>query len=96
MKIFLAAALALCSSVSYASGVWVPFNQPQVVVQEQIITNTIVPIPHVPQPTVVYQLTPHVVFEKVTIRHRYVFREFEEVKIVPKTYWVPQHVIIYK
>lgn len=94
MRIFLAAALAFCSSISYASGVWVPYNQPQVTIQEQIITTTVVP--HVPQPTLVWQLTPHVVFEKVTIKHRYVFREFEEVKIVPKTYWVPQHVIIYK
>ena len=94
MRIFLAAALAFCSSVSYASGVWVPYNQPQLMVQEQIITTTIVPQP--PQPQVVYQLTPHVVFEKVTVKHRFIFREFEEIRVVPKTYWVQQPIIVYK
>lgn len=94
MRIFLGLALALSSTMCYASGVWVPYNQPQLMVQEQIITTTVVPEP--PRPVVVYQLTPQVVFEKITVKHRYIFREFEEVKIVPKTYWVPQHVIIYK
>lgn len=94
MKVFLGIALALCSSACYASGEWVPYNQPQVMVQEQIITTTVVPEP--PRPVVVYQLTPQVVFEKVTIKHRFIFREFEETKIVPKTYWVQQPVIVYK
>jgi hypothetical protein len=86
--------LASIGSTCYASGEWVPYNYPQLMIQEQIVTTTIVPQP--PQPQIVYQLVPHVVFEKVTIKHRFVFREFEETKVVPKTYWVNQPILIYR
>ena len=49
MRIFLGTVFALCSSVCYATGTWVPVNQPQVVVQEQIITTTVQPQVYVPQ-----------------------------------------------
>jgi len=90
MRIFLGAIFALCSSVCYATGTWVPVNQPQVVVQEQIITTTVQPRVYVPQLVIKYQLVPHVVLETTQVEKKYVFRTVTEVKTVPVTRWVYQ------
>jgi hypothetical protein len=89
MKIFLGIVLALLSSTCYGSGQWVPYNQPQVIVQEQQIVTTVVQ-PHVPQLVIKYQLVPHVVLETTQVERRYVFRTVTEVKQVPVTRWVYQ------
>lgn len=94
MKYLLAAALVFCSSVCYASGEWVPVNQPTVIVQEQIVPNTVIVQPVVPQPTIVYQLTPHVVMEPVVTKRRRIFCEEETVQMVPVTRWVYQPVVV--
>lgn len=90
MKIFLGIALALLSSTCYASGQWVPYNQPQVVIQndQQIITTVVEP--HVPQFVIKYQLVPHIVLETTQVERRYVFRTVTEVRQVPVTRWVYQ------
>ena len=80
----------MSSTMCYASGVWVPYNQPQVVVQEQIITTTIQPQVHIPQLVIKYQLVPHVVLETTQVEKKYVFRTVTEVKTVPVTRWVYQ------
>lgn len=90
MRIFLGAVLALCSSACYATGEWVPVNQPQIVIQEQIITTTVQPHVYVPQLVIKYQLVPHVVLETTQVEKRYVFRTVTEVKTVPVTKWVYQ------
>lgn len=89
MKVFLGLAFALFTSTCYASGQWVPYNQPQVVVQEQQIVTTVVQ-PHVPQLVIKYQLVPQVVLETTQVERRYVFRTITEVKQVPVTRWVYQ------
>jgi hypothetical protein len=94
-KIFIVA-LALQSSVCYATGTWVPVNQPQVVVQEQIITTTVQPQVHVPQLVVEYQLVPNVVLETTQVEKRYIFRTVTEVRTVPVTRWVYQPVVVFK
>ena len=90
MKIFIGIALALLSSTCYASGQWVPYNQPQVVIQndQQIITTVVEP--HVPQLVIKYQLVPHIVLETTQVERRYVFRTVTEVRRVPVTRWVYQ------
>lgn len=94
MKYLLAIALVFCSSVCYASGQWVPVNQPQVIVQEQIVPNTVLIQPVIQQPTIVYQLTPHVVMEPVVITKRRIFCQEETVQMVPVTRWVYQPVVV--
>lgn len=90
MKFFLGIALALLSSTCYASGQWVPYNQPQVVIQndQQIITTVVEP--RVPQLVIKYQLVPHIVLETTQVERRYVFRTVTEVRQVPVTRWVYQ------
>lgn len=90
MKFFLGIALALLSSTCYASGQWVPYNQPQVVIQndQQIITTVVEP--RVPQLVIKYQLVPHIVLETTQVERRYVFRTVTEVRRVPVTRWVYQ------
>jgi len=90
MKIFLGIAIALLSSTCYASGQWVPSNQPQIVVQEQIVTTLVPQQVYVPQLVVKYQLVPHVVLETTQVERRYVFRTVTEVRQVPVTRWVYQ------
>lgn len=94
MKTALAILLAFSSSVCYATGQWVPVNQPQVIIQEQIVPNTI--IVQVPQPHIVYQLTPQVIMEPIVITKRRIFTQEETIQMVPVTRWVYQPVIVYK
>lgn len=94
MKYLLMVALAFSGSVCYASGEWVPVNQPQVIVQEQIVPNTVLIQPVIKQPTIVYQLTPHVVMEPVVITKRRIFCQEETVQMVPVTRWVYQPVVV--
>jgi len=89
MRVFLGLALALFTTTCYASGQWIPYNQPQIIVQEQQIVTTVVQ-PHVPQLVIKYQLVPHVVLETTRVERRYVFRTVTEVKQVPVTRWVYQ------
>jgi hypothetical protein len=89
MRVFLGLALAFFASTCYASGQWVPYNQPQILIQEQQIVTTVVQ-PHVPQLVIKYQLVPHVVLETTQVERRYVFRTVTEVKQVPVTRWVYQ------
>ena len=86
-------AILLCSNC-YAGGQWIPVNQPQIIVQEQIVPNTI--IVQQPQPCIVYQLTPHVVLEPVVVTRRRIFVKEETVQMVPVTRWVYQPVVVYK
>lgn len=85
---------ALSSSVCYGGGEWVPFNHPQIIMQEQIVSNTI--MVQQPQPQVVYQLTPSVVFEPIVVSKRRWFCIEEKVEIVPVTRWEWQPVVIVK
>jgi hypothetical protein len=94
MRLFLCLVFMLTGSVCYASGEWVPINQPQIIVQEQIVPNTI--IVQQPQPCIVYQLTPHVVLEPVVVTRRRIFVKEETVQMVPVTRWVYQPVVVYK
>lgn len=96
MKYILMMALAFSGSMCYASGQWVPVNQPTVIVQEQIVPNTVIVQPVVPQPTIVYQLTPHVVMEPVVTKRRRIFCEEETVQMVPVTRWVYQPFVVCK
>ena len=90
MKTLLFLTTILLSSTCYASGQWVPYNQPQVVIQndQQIITTVVEP--HVPQLVIKYQLVPHIVLETTQVERRYVFRTVTEVRQVPVTRWVYQ------
>lgn len=94
MRIVLTILLAFSSSLCYATGQWVPVNQPQVIIQEQIVPNTI--IVQAPQPQVVYQLTPQVVMEPVVVTKRRIFMQEETIQMVPVTRWVYQPVIVYR
>lgn len=94
MKIVFTLLLAFIPSISYATGQWVPVNQPQVIIQEQIIPNPI--IVQTPQPQIVYQLTPHVVLEPVVVKRRRIFTQEETIQMVPVTKWVYQPCIVYK
>ena len=94
MKYILMVVLAFSGSMCYASGEWVPVNQPQIMIQEQIVPNTI--IVQQPQPCIVYQLTPHVVLEPVVVTRRRIFVKEETVQMVPVTRWVYQPVVVYK
>ena len=94
MKYMFGMALVLFCNVGYASGEWVPVNQPQVIVQEQIVPNTVLIQPVIQQPTIVYQLTPHVVMEPVVTKRRRIFCEEETVQMVPVTRWVYQPVVV--
>jgi hypothetical protein len=94
MKYILMVVLAFSGSMCYASGEWVPVNQPQIIVQEQIVPNAI--IVQQPQPCIVYQLTPHVVLEPVVVTRRRIFVKEETVQMVPVTRWVYQPVVVYK
>lgn len=94
MKYILMVALAFSGSMCYASGEWVPVNQPTVIVQEQIVPNTVIVQPVVPRPTIVYQLTPHVVMEPVVTKRRRIFCQEETVQMVPVTRWVYQPVVV--
>jgi hypothetical protein len=96
MKAIVVLMLMLSSGVCYASGQWVPVNQPTVIVQEQIVPDTVIVQPMVPQPTIVYQLTPHVVLEPVVVTRRRIFVKEETVQMVPVTRWVYQPVVVYK
>ena len=94
MKYILGIALVLFCNVGYASGEWVPVNQTHVIVQEQIVPNTVLIQPVIQQPTIVYQLTPHVVMEPVVITKRRIFCQEETVQMVPVTRWVYQPVVV--
>ena len=94
MRTFLCLLVMLSGTVCYASGQWVPVNQPQIIVQEQIVPNAI--IVQQPQPCIVYQLTPHVILEPVVVIKKRIFVKEETVQMVPVTRWVYQPVIVYK
>ena len=92
MKYILMVVLAFSGSMCYASGEWVPVNQAQIMIQEQIVPNAI--IVQQPQPCIVYQLTPHVVLEPVVVTRRRIFVKEETVQMVPVTRWVYQPVVV--
>lgn len=94
MKTIFTILLGLSSSVCYATGQWVPVNQPQIVIQEQIIPSTV--IVQAPQPYVVYQLTPHVVMEPIFVETKRIFTTQQTIRMVPITHWTLEPRVVWK
>jgi hypothetical protein len=90
IKTILPFLFVFASSICHASGEWIPLNNQQILINEQIITTTQISRPLVPQLVVKYQLVPHVVLETTQVEKRYIFRTVTEVKTVPVTKWVYQ------
>lgn len=90
--------MLICSSC-YASGQWVPYNQPQIIVQEYVIPPQVLAQTIRPLPTYYYeyQLVPHVVLRPVIKTTKRIFFKEETVEqMVPVTEWVYQPVLVYR
>jgi hypothetical protein len=93
MKHLLFLSASIFCSTCFGSGEWVPVNQPQIIVQEQIVPH---PIAVEPRPYVYYQLTPHVILEPIVTKRKRIFMQEETIQMVPVTRWVYSPVIIYR